>query len=97
MKMKIAISSMTLTCAFVLSGCATQTASEVNFGRAVRDVTMNQTYDLGATLYSESEAVVGADPYQLENVINTHRDGSSQSQQVESPVRVGVGGSGNRQ
>lgn len=96
MKAKSTVLSIALTFAVALSGCATQTASEANFGKAVRDVTRHQTYDLGATLYSEPEPVIGADPYQLENTINTHRDGSSQSQQVESPVQVGVG-TGNRQ
>ncbi len=79
----------------IQTGCATQTATEANFGDAVREVTMNQTYDLGATIYSESEAVVGGDPYHLENVINVFRERSSKPQRVESKVRVGVG-SGNR-
>lgn len=79
----------------IQSGCASQTTTEANFGNAVRDVTMNQTYDLGATLYSEPEAVVGGDPYQLENVINAHRERSSQPSNVGSEIRVGAG-SGNR-
>ncbi len=54
---------------------------------------MNQTYDLGAAIYSESDAVVGGDPYQLENVINAHRERSSQSQQVGSQIGVSVGSS----
>ncbi len=80
---------MVLAIGVIQSGCASQTATEANFGDAVREVTMNQTYDLGASIYSDSEAVVGGDPYQLENVINAHRERSSQPQQVGSEIRVG--------
>ena len=80
---------MVLATGVIQSGCASQTATEANFGDAVREVTMNQTYDLGASIYSDSEAVVGGDPYQLENVINAHRERSSQPQQVGSEIRVG--------
>ncbi len=80
---------MVLATGVIQSGCASQTATEANFGDAVREVTMNQTYDLGASRYSDSEAVVGGDPYQLENVINAHRERSSQPQQVGSEIRVG--------
>ena len=75
----------------IQSGCASQTATEANFGDAVREVRMNQTYNLGASIYSESEAVVGGDPYQLENVINAHRERFSQPGQVVSEIRIGVG------
>ena len=80
---------MVLATGVIQSGCASQTATEANFGDAVREVTMNQTYDLGASIYSDSEAVVGGDPYRLENVINAHRERSSQPQQVGSEIRVG--------
>ncbi len=80
---------MVLATGVIQSGCASQTATEANFGDAVREVTMNQTYDLGASIYSDSEAVVGGDPYQLENGINAHRERSSQPQQVGSEIRVG--------
>ena len=80
---------MVLATGVIQSVCASQTATEANFGDAVREVTMNQTYDLGASIYSDSEAVVGGDPYQLENVINAHRERSSQPQQVGSEIRVG--------
>ena len=84
---------MVVATGVIQSGCASQTATEADFGDAVREVMMNQTYDLGAAIYSESEAVVGGDPYQLENVINAHRERSLQSQQVGSQISVGVGSS----
>ncbi len=84
---------MVVATGVIQGGCASQTATEADFGDAVREVMMNQTYDLGAAIYSESEAVVGGDPYQLENVINAHRERSSQSQQVGSQISVGVGSS----
>ena len=71
-----------VTLAALLGGCASQETTETGFGNAVREVMMNQTYDIGATLESEPEAVVGADPYQLENVINAHRERSANSQQT---------------
>ena len=76
---------------FIQSGCASQTTTEANFGDAVREVTMNQTYDPGAAASNASEAVVGGDPYQLENVINQHREGSSRPSNVGSGIRVGTG------
>jgi hypothetical protein len=82
---------ITIATATVLGGCASQTTTETGFGNAVREVTMKQTYDIGATLESEPEATVGADPYQLENVINTHRERSSQSRQTKSEPFVGSG------
>lgn len=78
-KMTIVI-AVTLTS--LLGGCASQETTETGFGNAVREVIMNQTYDIGATLESEPEAVVGADPYQLENVINAHRERSANTGQT---------------
>ena len=76
---------------FIQSGCASQTTTEANFGDAVREVTMNQTYDLGASAFSNSDPVVGGDPYQLENVINTHREGSSKPNNVATEIQIATG------
>ncbi len=65
----------------MLSGCALQTTTQTGFGSAVREVTMKQIHDIGTTLESEPEAIVGADPDQLENVINAHRERSAPSGQ----------------
>jgi ABC-type Fe3+-hydroxamate transport system substrate-binding protein len=80
-----------VTAGVILSGCASQSTTESSFGDAVREVTMNQTYDLGASIYAEPEPIVGGDPYQLENVINAHRERSAQPQGAESAIGVGVG------
>lgn len=80
MKKNLKSGAFIIATAVLISGCATQSATEANFGDAVREVTMKQTHDIGATLDSEPNAVVGADPYQLENVINAHRERSAQSQ-----------------
>ncbi len=93
MKRNLIAAVLVVATGVIQSGCASQTTTETNFGDAVREVTMNQTYDLGASVFSNSDPVVGGDPYQLENVINTHRERSSQSQQVGSQISVGVGSS----
>lgn len=79
MDSKLTVTLITIALATLLGGCASQTTTEVEFGNSVRDVTMNQTYDVGATLDSEPDTVVGGDPYQLENAINGHRERSAQS------------------
>ncbi len=89
MNRKLIATVMVVTTGVIQSGCASQTTTEANFGDAVRDVMMNQTYDLGASIYSESEAVVGGDPYQLENVIKVYRERSAQPQRAESAIGVG--------
>lgn len=70
---------LTIVIMALLGGCASQATTEADFGNAVREAIMNQTYDIGATLESQPDAVTGADPYQLENVINAHRERSAQS------------------
>ena len=91
MNRNLVAAAIVVTTGVFQSGCASQSTTESNFGDAVREVTMNQTYDLGASIYSESDAVVGGDPYQLENVIKVYRDRSAEPQRVESETRVGVG------
>ena len=93
MNRKLMAAVLVVTTGVIQSGCASQTTTETNFGDAVREVTMNQTYDLGASAFSNSDAVVGGDPYQLENVVNAHRERSSQPSQVGSEIRVGTGSS----
>ena len=95
MNRKLMAAIIVVASGFIQSGCASQTTTEGNFGDTVRDVTMNQTYDLGASAFSNSDPVVGGDPYQLENVINEHREGSSRSNNVGSDITFG-GGSSNR-
>jgi len=91
MKRNLIAAVLIVATGFIQSGCASQTTTETNFGDAVREVTTNQTYDLGASVFSNSDPVVGGDPYQLENVINTHRERSSQPSNVGSEIRIGIG------
>ena len=85
-----AVAIMTVLTA-VLAGCASQAPTEAAFGSAVREVTMKQIHDIGSTLESDPEAVVGADPYQLENVINAHRERSAPSGQTATGSASGSG------
>ncbi len=73
------------------SGCAAQSSGQAALGSAVREVTMKQIHDIGSTLESDPEAVVGADPYQLENVINAHRERSAPSGQAATGSANGSG------
>ncbi len=91
MKRNLIATVLIVATGFIQSGCASQTTTESDFGDAVREVMMNQTYDLGASVFSNSDPVVGGDPYQLENVINTHRERSSQPSNVGSEIRIGTG------
>ena len=91
MKRNLIAAVLIVATGFIQGGCASQTTTETNFGDAVREVTTNQTYDLGASVFSNSDPVVGGDPYQLENVINTHRERSSQPSNVGSEIRIGIG------
>ena len=93
MSRKQMAAAVVVASALIQGGCASQTTTEANFGDAVREVTMNQTFDLGASAFSNSDAVVGGDPYQLENVINVHRESSSQPGNVGSEIRIGIGSS----
>jgi hypothetical protein len=90
MKRNLIAAVLVVATGVIQGGCASQTTTETNFGDAVREVTMNQTYDLGASVFSNSDPVVGGDPYQLENVINTHRERSSQPSNVGSEIRIGT-------
>ncbi len=91
MSRKMMTAFVVVATGIIQSSCASQTTTESNFGDAVREVMMNQTYDLGASVFSNSDPVVGGDPYQLENVINTHRERSSQPSNVGSEIRIGTG------
>ena len=91
MKRNLIAAVLVVATGVIQSGCASQTTTETNFGDAVREATMNQTYDLGASVFSNSDPVVGGDPYQLENVINSHRERSSQPSNVGSEIRIGTG------
>jgi len=85
MNEKLKTAAVTIALVALLGGCTSQTTTEADFGNTVRDVIMNQTHDIGATLESEPEAVTGADPNQLENVINSHRERSAKSPQTGNP------------
>jgi hypothetical protein len=80
MNKKLIITIITIAAAATLGGCASKASSQSGFGDAVRNTTMNQVYDKGAAVFTNADPVTGADPYRLENVVNTHRDGGAQQQ-----------------
>ena len=72
-----------------ISGCATQSRTEDEFGDAVRAVNAAQVADPGATAYRGDEAVEGGDSYRLENVVIMHRGDVSKPGEVRKPLVVG--------
>ncbi|NCF50802.1 hypothetical protein GWP57_04265 [Gammaproteobacteria bacterium] len=83
----------TLALGFTLiTGCASQTGTERDFGNSVRAVTASQIYDSGAALYPEKEAVTGGNGNRLENVVEAHTGDVANSQQVQKPIDFGIAG-----
>jgi hypothetical protein len=78
------------------AGCASQTRSEREFGNAVRMVTTNQVYDVGAKMYPSKEAVTGGNPDRLQKVVEAHAGDVSEGQGVQKAITPGVGGGANR-
>jgi len=81
-----------LAMAAALNGaCATQSASEDEFGLAVRTVMTNQTFDAEARAYPSDEAVTGGNADRLENVVDAHADTTGDAQSVRQSMEVGIG------
>jgi hypothetical protein len=93
MNRKLTNTLIAVTVAVIQLGCASQPATEAQFGNAVRSVTLNQIHDKGAAVFSNSDAVTGGDPYRLENVVNAHRGEESQQQSggADSTVEIRSG------
>jgi uncharacterized cupredoxin-like copper-binding protein len=85
---------MAATAAVLLAaGCASAPSqTEADFGKSVRSTILNQTYDVGASLYPEKEALTGGNADRLEMVIDAHAGAVSDSQRVQRPISGGVGG-----
>lgn len=78
------------------AGCAKQTRTEREFGNAVRMVTTNQVYDVGAKLNPSKEAVTGGNADRLQKVVEAHAGDVSESQGVQRPITPGVSSGTNR-
>lgn len=75
----------------LVTGCASQTKTEREFGNTVRAVSLAQIHDMGAALYPETEAVTGGSPDRLENVVKTHSADADDGSRVRKPLRTGLG------
>jgi hypothetical protein len=79
----------------ITAGCAmqSQTQTEREFGDSVRSVTTGQTYDIGAALFPNDDAVTGGDAERLENVAIMHSGDVGDAGKVQQPLVVGAGAS----
>lgn len=73
--MNMNLKSVVLTCLITAigTGCAAQSQTEADFGKAVRSVTVSQYHDPLAAMYPNEDPVTGGDTYRLENVVNSYR------------------------
>ena len=77
-------------------GCASQTATEREFGNSVRAVTAGQIHDMNAALNPQTSAVTGGNGDRLEVVINAHVNDVPQTQNVQQPVSINISSGGAR-
>jgi hypothetical protein len=78
----------------LITGCASQTGTERDFGNSVRAVTASQMYDRNAALNPETEAVTGGNSDRLEGVVEAHTGEIAQSSRVRTPIQIGAGSGG---
>ncbi len=90
--MNMNLKSVALTCliAAIGTGCAAQSRTEADFGKAVRSVTVSQYHDPLAAMYPNEDSVTGGDTYRLENVVNSYRIQGSQPSSGESMPAAGA-------
>jgi hypothetical protein len=93
MKIKLFVITTLATGCALASGCATQTDTESDFGNSVRAVTASQTYDMGAALYPDKEAITGGNGDRLEKVVNVHSGNVSSPSTVAKPISLNTSGS----
>ena len=74
----------------MVSGCISQTPTEIDFGKSVRATTSGQIYDMNAALNPETEAVTGGNADRLETVIKTHVSDVPMSQSVRKPISMNI-------
>lgn len=86
-KVKVSLLAM---CMISVTGCASGTSMQSEFGSAVRQVTSAQIYDADAAANPDREAVVGGDPDRLNGALESHRKSSSTQGGVASPITVNV-------
>lgn len=81
----------TIGSAILLVGCVTSPL-EAQFGKSVRQMTLNQVYDAKTLTTPSAAAVVGGDPDTLNNAIQSMRTESTDRQKVSQPLVINVGG-----
>lgn len=93
--MKIRILTVTTAAALLVTGagCATKGGIESDYGNSVRQMTEQQIYDMNAASSPDPNAVLGGDPYRLNNTLDGHRKDVAEPSSVAAPVTINLGGS----
>lgn len=73
----------------LLSGCAHDSASNAQFGDAVRHMTEKQTHNLDAAYNPDPAAVTGGDPDRLNDVLDSHRNNAADPTEDRGALRMG--------
>jgi type IV pilus biogenesis protein CpaD/CtpE len=81
--------------ATTLVGCASQTRTETDFGRAVREMINAQVADPTTLTNPSSAMVTGADPDMVNNAVKAMREHVAKPDEVKRDIVVNVGGRGN--
>lgn len=76
------------------TGCANQSRTAADFGNSVRQMTEQQIYDMNAASSPDTNAVLGGDPDRLNNTLEGHRQDVAKPSDVETPMMINLGGSG---
>ncbi|MBT8079040.1 MAG: hypothetical protein KJO31_10740 [Gammaproteobacteria bacterium] len=76
-------------------GCASSSRTEIEYGKAVKQVTAAQVYDPSAAANPDPAAVLGGDPDRLNNSLEGYRKEGTSPSSVGDPITVNIGGGKN--
>ncbi len=85
---KITLSAFAL---LALSGCATTSAVESDFGNSVRNMVQAQQAHPDVSANPSPDAVDGTDGERAKNVLRTYREDVTTKEEVDRPISVSIG------
>lgn len=93
MKNRYLAISVAAALVLISTGCANQSRVAADYGNSVRQMTEQQIYDMNAAASPDPNAVLGGDPYRLNNTLDGHRKDVAEPSSVGAPVTINLGGS----
>jgi PBP1b-binding outer membrane lipoprotein LpoB len=81
-----------IAAAAAVAGCANQTRTEAEYGRAVREMINAQVADPATLTNPSSAAVTGADPDMVNNAVKAMREHVAQPADVKGDIVFKAGG-----